>query len=168
MLRGGADTGGVRLPPLHDFFRGARLRTAKGWLSSMRLAGGDERCTSGGAATVTSFFDPQSLHIGDLREDGEYEFPCSTPDLAKPAHFHDDVLVEQPAYGGLDVERIAAQPVNGVHADDIAAADVPEQFGESGSICCEHCARDTLVLEFTLEVPAEGGALGFDRLISGR
>lgn len=162
MPRGGADTGRVSSPPLHDFFRRARVRTAKRWLSSMRLAGGDERCPSGGAATVTSLFDPQSLHIGDLRKDGEYKFPCSTPDLAKPTHFHDDVLVEQLAHGGLYVERIAAQPVNGVDADDIAAADVPEQFAEGRSICRKNCARDTLVNKLAVEIPAERGTLSFD------
>jgi hypothetical protein len=134
----------------------------------MRLAGGDERCASGSAATVTTFFDPQALQIGDLREDSEHEFSCSTPDLAEPPHFHDDVLVEQLAYGGLYVECVATQPVNCVYADDIAAADVPEQFGKGRSICCRNCTRDTLVNEFALEIPAESGPLSFHRLISGR
>lgn len=168
MPRGGADAGGVRLPPLHDFLRRARLRTAKRWLSSMRLASGDERCTSGGTTTVAALLDSQALHVGNLREDCEYQFSCATPDLAKPTHFDDDVLIQQFANGGLNVERIATESINGVYADHVAAADVPKQFCEGWAICRKYRSRDTLIYELALEGPTQRRALCFDRLIGGR
>lgn len=130
------------------------------------------RCLEAGAGrSATGFAALEyalALHVRDLSEHGQDDLADAFGNRPDPVDFHDNAFGNQPANRGLNVQGIAAQPVNGIDADDIAGPDERQKLGESKPLSRWDSTADAFVLKLAVEPSAQGVALGFNRLVRSR
>lgn len=77
-------------------------------------------------------------------------------------------LLDEPARGALDVDRVATRTVDGLDVDHVALAGVGEQGGEAGAVFRERPTADALVMKRLFEGADHGPALRFDGVTDSR
>jgi hypothetical protein len=87
-----------------------------------------ERFPSRETTCIAPFLYALPLHVCDLGENGDNEFTDTLPYGAETGDLQNDTLIDQVTNCRLHVERIAAQSIKGINADDIAFPDVGQQL----------------------------------------
>lgn len=54
----------------------------------------------------------------------------------------------------MNIQCIAAQPIDGIYIKSVTLADIAKQFGEAGAICCKGSPADAAVVELLIEAAA--------------
>lgn len=138
----------------------------------MRSAVGGEQLPGVGSPSLAALADGLALHLGDLRQHGEDQKTDTRRDRTERGHHDFDLLGHQRPHRRLDVQSIAAQPINGGDVQPVALADVFEQRGKAGSVAGQHRAADALINELLGEglrrLPEQRTALRLNRLTAGR
>lgn len=111
----GMDLGGIALG-----------RAPKAGLAAMRQAGRGKRCLRHRQAGASAFGDRGAFHLRDLRQHRDDQGADAWRDPAEATDLDDDPLLQQQTHRGLDIQCVAAQPVDGEHVQRIAAAHISE------------------------------------------
>lgn len=138
----------------------------------MRPAGGGEQLPGVGSPGLAALADGLALHLGDLRQHREDQKTDTRRDRTERGHHHFDLLGHEGPHRRLNVQCIAAEPIDGGDMQPVALADVFEQRGEAGSVAGQHRAADALIDELLTEGldhrSEQRTALRLNRLTAGR
>lgn len=131
----------------------------------MGVAGRPQRRPSGIPTGLHAILDPAPFHVGQLGEHGQNEFGDWTVQGSDPVNMDADTSFGELPDGGLDIERVTTEPINGVDVEYVSSPSLFEEFGEPRTISAERGAADPLILEFTVERTAHPMALRLDGLV---
>lgn len=116
------------------------------------------------APCARPLLDGLALHLGDLRKHSYNELANPRRDDAQPKHMETHALLQQNAYGVLDIDGVASKAVDREDVQRIAFAHILHHGLEPGPARGGRASADTLVAELSVERAIQRGALGFDRL----
>ncbi|MDQ1232274.1 hypothetical protein QE379_003700 [Sphingomonas sp. SORGH_AS 879] len=138
----------------------------------MRQTGGGERLPSEITPGLGALADGLALHLRDLRQHREDQETDTRRDRTERGHHDFNLLVHERPHRRLDVQRIAAEPIDSGDVQPVALADVFEQRGEAGPVLGQHRAADVLIEELLVEGlddrSEQRATLRLDRLTAGR
>ncbi|MDR6144348.1 hypothetical protein QE363_000141 [Sphingomonas sp. SORGH_AS870] len=156
-----------------DDLDGVRLaRSPEALLAAVRTAGGGERLPGVIPPGLGALADGLTLHLRDLCQHRDDQPTCARADQAESTDDNLDAPVVERPHRRVDVDGIAAQPIDGGDMQPVALADVSEHCSEAGSIPGQHRAADALIEEFLVEGldrrSEQRATLRLDRLTAGR
>ena len=124
MANGLADAGIVLSAPARDLDRVSGLRPAQARLAVVRLTCSGQSGPRRGPAIIAAFNDPTTLHVSNLGEDGDDDFTDTATDRAQTVDVNGDAHVDQSANGRLNIECVAAKPIDRRDVEGVTFANV--------------------------------------------
>ncbi|KRB80615.1 hypothetical protein ASE00_16340 [Sphingomonas sp. Root710] len=101
-----------------------------------------------------------------MRKNSDNDLAHTAADRAKPMNMDSYTHLNQPAHSGLDIERVAAEPVDRGNVEGVAFAHIRQQSAKARSLGSRDKATDIGIVKLLIEIATKLYSLGIDRLIA--